>query len=53
MKNFRFVDKRTGKLWVEPAADFRTAKSKIFKTLNIKPHTFVTKSVMNTWVIER
>ena len=53
MNNFRFIDKRTGKLWVETAPNFKTAKEKIYKTLKVKPTVFTTKSVMNTWVIER
>lgn len=53
MYNFRFIDKKTGKLWVETAADFRAAKVKIFKTLGIKSNVFVTRERMNTYVIER
>lgn len=53
MKSFRFVDRKTSKVWVETAPDFKTARAKIYKALKIKPNVFTVKAPMNTWVIER
>lgn len=48
---YRFVEKRTGKVWTEKAATYAEARAKILKILGYKPTTQITKVPMNTYVI--
>lgn len=48
---YRFVEKRTGKVWTEKAATYAEARAKILKILGYKSNTQITKAPMNTYVI--
>lgn len=48
---YRFVERKNSKVWVETAASYQEARTKILKVLGYKPNTPVTKAPMNTYVI--
>lgn len=48
---YRFVEKRTQKVWVEKAASYQEARARILKVLGYKPNTPITRAPMNTYVI--
>ena len=52
-KRFQFIDKATGKIWVEFAPTFDIAKINIFKMLKVNPRTFVTRTKSGDYLIER
>ena len=50
---FRFVDTKTGKVWIESAPTFAEARKKILKALSYKDNTAVIKGKCNTYLIKR
>lgn len=48
---YRFVEKKTGKVWTEKAASYDEARERILRVLGYKPSTPIFKAPMNTYVI--